>query len=321
MLRIALAGALLVLAAAVPPAAAQDDYPNRPVKLVVPYPAGGVSDNVTRLFAAGLSERLGKQFFIENKPGAGTNIAAALVAHAAPDGYTLYIANFASHSVNRWLYKDLTYDPATDFEAIAMMTQGPMILCVHPSLGVTTAAGLVALAKQQPGKLSYASPGIGSPNHIVTELFRTRTGIDIVHVPYKGAADANADIAAGRIEMMFDATILPLVRAGKITALGVAFGQRWPTEPAIPALGEVGFPDIVLTTYFGLVAPAKTPAAILERIAVATRAIAERPEIAERVAIMGHIPFPTTRPETQAFLRDQNTKWRDVVAASGAKVE
>src|SRR5205085_2093711 len=143
MLRVALVVALMAVMSA-PHAAAQDDYPNRPVKLVVPYPAGGVSDNVTRLFAAGLSERFGKQFFIENKPGAGTNIAAALVAHAPADGYTFYLANFASHSVNRWLYKNLTYDPAADFEPAAMMTQGPMILCVHPSLGVTTVAELIA---------------------------------------------------------------------------------------------------------------------------------------------------------------------------------
>jgi tripartite-type tricarboxylate transporter receptor subunit TctC len=318
MLRIALAAALLLVAV---PARAQDDYPNRPPRILVPYPAGGVSDNVTRLFAQGLTEKLGKQFIIENKPGAGTNIAAAAVATAAPDGYTFYLANFASHSVNRWLYKNLTYDPATDFEPVAMFTQGPMILCVHPSLGVNSVADLVALAKQKPGKLSYGSPGIGSPNHIVTELFRTRTGIDIVHVPYKGAADAGADLVAGRIELMFDATILPMVRAGKVNALAVAFGERWPTEPQFPALGEVGYPNIVLTTYFGLVAPAKTPTAILDKVAAVTREIAQRPDIREKVAIMGHIPFVTTRQETASFLRNENTKWKDIVAASGAKVE
>ena len=318
MLRTALAAALLVCAW---PALAQDDYPSRPPKIVVPYPAGGVSDNVTRLFAAGLSEKLGKQFVIENKPGAGTNIAAAAVAGAPPDGYTFFVASFASHSVNRWLYKSLTYDPATDFEAVAMMTQGPMILCVHPSLEVETVAGLVELARKKPGKLSYGSPGIGSPNHIVTELFKTRAGLDIVHVPYKGAADANADLAAGRIEVMFDATVLTLVRAGKVNALAVAFGERWPTEPQFPSLAELGYPTIVLTTYFGLVAPAKTPVAILDKVAVATREIAQRPDIREKVAIMGHIPFVTTRQETAAFLRTENTKWKDIVAASGAKVE
>ncbi len=302
-------------------AVAQEDYPNRPVRIVVPYPPGGVSDVVTRLFAAGLADRLGKQFVIENKPGAGTNIGAATVAHATPDGYTLFVASFASHSVNRWLYKDLTYDPAADFEPIAMMTQGPMILCVHPSLSVASAADLVRLAKAKPGKLSYGTPGIGSPNHIVTELFRTRTGIDIVHVPYKGAADAGGDLVAGRIDLMFDATILTQVRAGKATALGVAFETRWPTEPSIPALGEVGFPDIVLTTYFGLVAPAKTPDAIVDRLAATTRAIAERPETRERVAVMGHVPFVATRQETAAFLADQNTRWREIVAESGAKVD
>ncbi|MBV8165298.1 MAG: tripartite tricarboxylate transporter substrate binding protein [Alphaproteobacteria bacterium] len=317
MRRIALAAALVLVAL---PARAQDDYPNRPPRILVPYPVGGVSDNVTRLFAAGLSEKLGKQFVIENKPGAGTNIAAAMVATSAPDGYTFYLANFASHSVNRWLYKNLTYDPA-EFEAVAMFTQGPMILCVHPSLQVTTVKGLVELAKQKPGKLSYGSPGIGSPNHIVTELFKTRTGIDIVHVPYKGAADAGADLVAGRIELMFDATILPIVRAGKVNALAVAFSERWPTEPQFPSLGEVGYPDIVLTTYFGLVAPAKTPTAILDKVAAATREIAQRPDIREKVAIMGHIPFVTTRQETAAFLRTENTKWKDIVAASGAKVE
>src|SRR5258706_10233271 len=309
MLRIALAAALLLAAT---PARAQDDYPNRPPRILVPYPAGGVSDNVTRLFAQGLTEKLGKQFIIENKPGAGTNIAAAAVANAAPDGYTFYLANFASHSVNRWLYKNLTYDPA-DFEAAAMFTQGPMILVVHPSLEVDTVQGLVALAKQKPGKLSYATPGIGSPNHIVGELFKTRAGVDMVHVPYKGAADAGADLVAGRIEVMFDATILPMVRAGKVTALAVAFGERWPTEPQFPALGEVGYPNIVLTTYFGLVAPAKTPTAILDKVAAATREIAQRPDIREKVAIMGHIPFVTTRQETAAFLRNENTKWKDIV--------
>src|SRR5258706_2395502 len=309
MLRIALAAALLLAAT---PARAQDDYPNRPPRILVPYPAGGVSDNVTRVFARGLTEKLGKRFTIENKPGGGTNIAAAGVATAAPDGYTFYLANFASHSVNRWLYKNLTYDPA-DFEAVAMFTQGPMILCVHPSLGVNSVADLVPLAKQKPGKLSYGSPGIGSPNPIVTELFRTRAGIDIVHVPYKGAADAGADLVAGRIEVMFDATILPMVRAGKVTALAVAFGERWPTEPQFPALGEAGYPNIVLTTYFRLVAPAQTPTASLYQVAAATRAIAQPPAIREKVAILGHIPFVTTRQETAAFLRNENTKWKDIV--------
>lgn len=300
-------------------ASSQDAYPNKPVRIVVPYPPGGATDTTARLFGQGLGELLGQQFIIDNRPGGGTNIGAAFVARSAPDGYTLFVASFASHGVNKWLYKSLSYDPDKDFAAVAMMVRSPQFLVLSLSLPVNTVHDLIRLAKTQ--KLTYGSVGIGSPNHIAGELFRMQTGINVVHVPYKGSAPANVGLLGGEIDYMFDATVMQFVHQGKLKALAVAHTERWPTEPDIPSLAELGFPGVVVAPFFALVAPVNTPVPILDRLNEATRAVAKQPDIATRLAPISVLPYPLTRRETADFLREQSTKWAPVVKASGAKVD
>jgi tripartite-type tricarboxylate transporter receptor subunit TctC len=306
------------------PAMAQAPYPTKPVKIVVPYPPGGPTDITARVYAQGLTELLGQQFVVENKPGGGTNIGAEYAARSAPDGYTLYVANFASHAVNRWLFKSLTYDPVADFAPIAMMVRGPMFLCTKPSLGVNSVRELLALARAKPGGLTYGSTGNGSPPHISGEYLKVLAKIDVVHVPYRGSADMIADMLAGQIDYGFDASIIAQGRTGKLKCIGVGSSERWPTDPDIPTLKESGVPEVAdfdLTSFFGIVAPAKTPADIAEKLNAAFRAIAQRPDTAEKLKVTATIPFPTTVAETAAFLREQDTKWAPIVKASGATVD
>jgi tripartite-type tricarboxylate transporter receptor subunit TctC len=241
------------------------------------------------------------------------------VARAAPDGYTLFVASFASHGVNKWLYKSLSYDPDKDFVSVAMMVRSPQFLVLSLALPVNSVHDLIRLAKTQ--KLTYGSVGIGSPNHIAGELFRMRTGINVVHVPYKGSAPANVGLLGGEIDFMFDATVMQFVHQGKLKALAVAHTERWPTEPDIPSLAELGFPGIVVAPFFALVAPANTPVPVLDKLNEATRTVAKQPDIATKLAPISVLPYPLTRKETTDFLNEQSTKWAPVVKASGAKVD
>jgi len=313
--------AVVVSCLAAPIASSQDAYPDRPVKIVVPYAPGGATDSAARVFGQGLGELLGQQFIIDNKPGGGTNIGAAFVAHSAPDGYTLYVANFASNGVNKWLYKKLSYDPDKDFAPVAMMTLSPQFLVVHPSVPVKSVKDLVRLAKASPGKLTYGSPGIGSPNHIAGELFRMEANIKVVHVPYKGSAPSSIGLLGGETDYIFDATAMTYVHAGRLKALAVAYTKRWPTEPDVPSMAELGFPGVSVEPFFALVAPANTPVSILQKLNDATRTVAKRPDVATKLAPIGVIPTALTLKETADFLREQGTKWAPVVKASGAKVD
>ena len=300
---------------------AQTAYPEKPIRIVVPYPAGGATDTAVRTYLEHLPALLGQQILVEYRVGGGTNIGAAFVAQAEPDGYILYVANFASNAVNKWLYRKLSYDPDRDFAAAAMLTVSPQFLVVHPSVPARSVKDLVALAKQSPGKLTYGSPGIGSPNHIAAELFRTQTGIKAVHVPYKGSAASSVGLLSGETDYIFDATAMTFVHAGKLRVLAVAHSKRWPTEPTVPSMAEQGFPSVVVEPFFALVAPAKTPVAILQKINDATRTVAQRPDVAKKLAPIGLIPVAYTLKETADFLREQGSKWASVVKASGAVVD
>lgn len=303
------------------PAQAQAPYPTKPIKIVVPYPPGGATDITTRIFAQGLTELLGQQVFIENKPGAGTNIGAEYGARSAPDGYTLYVANFASHAVNRWLFKSLPFDPVADFTHVAMMVRGPMFLCLKPGLNLPSVKELVELAKQKPGGLTYGSTGNGSPNHISGELLKHLAKIDVLHVPYTGSAQMYNDLLAGQIDYGFDAAAIRFHREGKLKCIGVASSFRWPTDKELPTLAESGVPGFDLTSFFGIVGPKGLPAPIVEKLNEAFRKVAERPETAEKLAVTATIPFPATVKETQDFLKEQDQKWAPIVKASGAKVD
>jgi tripartite-type tricarboxylate transporter receptor subunit TctC len=313
--------AVSVSCLAAPIASSQDAYPDRPVKIVVPYPPGGATDSATRVFAQGLGELLGQQFIVENRAGGGTNIGASYVAHSEPDGYTLYVANFASNGVNKWLYKKLSYDPDKDFAPVALMTLSPMFLVVHPSVPANSVKELVRLAKTSPGKLTYGSTGIGSPNHIVGELFRMQTDIKVVHVPYKGSALSSLGLLGGETDYIFDATAMTYVHAGKLKVLAVAYTKRWPTEPDVPSMAELGYPGVSVEPFFALVAPANTPVSIRQKLNDAARTIGKRPDTASKLAPIGVIPTSLTLQETADFLREQSTKWAPVVKASGAQAD
>lgn len=312
---------VVVACLAAPIAASQTAYPDKPVRIVVPYPAGGATDSAARVFAEGLTERLKQQFIVENRGGAGTNIGASYVAHAEPDGYILYVANFASNAINKWLYKKLTYDPDKDFAPVAMMTLSPQFLVVHPSVPVKSVKDLIRLAKANPGKFTWGSPGFGSPNHIAGELFRMETGIKAVHVPYKGSALSSLGLLGGETDYIFDATVMMYVHQGRLKALAVAYTKRWPTEPDLPSMAELGFPRISVEPFFALVAPAKTPLSIRQKLNDAVYSVAKRPDVSAKLAPIGVIPTAMNLKETADFLREQGSKWAPIVKASGAVVD
>jgi tripartite-type tricarboxylate transporter receptor subunit TctC len=322
MLRKAVVGILAVLCAAVAPipASAQTAWPAKPIKIVVPYTPGGASDITTRFYAQGLTEILGQQVVVENKPGGGTNIAAEYVARSAPDGYTLYVANFASHAVNRHLFKSLPFDPVKDFTHVAMMNRAPLFLCVKPGSPFKTAGEIAEHGRKNPGKLTYGSTGNGSPNHISGENLKHLGKFDSVHVPYKGAAELNADLLAGQIDYAFDASVIAHHRSGKIKCIGVTTAKTWGTDPDIAPIADT-VPGFDLLSFFGIVGPAKIPADIVQKLNDAFVQVAKKPEMVSKLAVSGGIPYGASLKETQEFLTDVDQRWGPLVKATGAKVD
>ncbi|HET9903925.1 MAG TPA: tripartite tricarboxylate transporter substrate binding protein [Xanthobacteraceae bacterium] len=316
-----LAALAFVVGLSVPQAPAQEQYPTKPIKIVVPYPPGGATDITARIFADKLTPLLGQQIVIENKPGAATNIAAEYVARSAADGYTLYVANFASHAVNRWLFSKLPFDPVADFTHVAMLVRGPMFLCLKPGLNFPSVKELVEYARKNPGKLTYGSTGNGSPNHISGELLKHLAKIDVVHVPYTGSAQLYNDLLAGQIDYGFDAAVIQFHRNGRLKCIGVASTFRWPTDPDLPPLAESGVPGFDLVSFFGIVGPKGLPQPIVEKLNAAFVEVAKLPEVAEKLKVTAVVPFPASLEETRKFLLEQDKKWAPIVKASGAKVD
>ena len=286
----------------------------------MPYPPGGATDIVVRLYGPGMGEALGQPIIVENKAGAGTNLAGETVARSAPDGYTLYVASFASHSVNRWLYKKMPYDPAKDLVGVAMISRSPMFLCVKPGSPFKTAGDVVAYGKANPGKLTYGSTGNGSPNHISGALLANLGKFDAVHVPYKGSAELQADLLAGQIDYGFDGAIIQHHRAGKLTCIATGSAEPWPTDPELPSVGK-DVPGFDMSAYFGLTAPAGTPADVIEKINAAVLKVARTPELNEKLKVTSAVSFPTNVKETQDFLNKELVRWETVIKASGATVD
>jgi tripartite-type tricarboxylate transporter receptor subunit TctC len=300
-----------MLAIAAAGAFAQGAYPERPVRIVVPFPAGGPADALARIVGERLAQWLGKPFVIENKAGAGGNIGMEQGARAAPDGYTLTLAPVGNLTVAPALYAKLPYDPAKDFAPITVLAVVPNVLIVHPSVPAKTVAELVALAKAKPGSLNYASPGNGSIPHLAAELFKRLAGVDIVHVPFNGVAPATNAVLSGEVQMFFaqSSSALPQWRAGKVVALGVATRKRLASAPELPTIAEQGFPDFEATSWYGLVAPAGTPAAIIERLhGEIVRALA-LPEVRERIAGLGAEPVGNSPSEFAAMQRAEAARW------------
>lgn len=317
--RLTLAAACLGVAGA---SWAAKPYPERPVTLVVGYAAGGATDIVARLMAKALSDELGQTFVVENKTGANSNIGAEIVSRAQPDGYTLYVGSIAN-TINRSLYSQLNYDFVKDFAPVAMLATIPNILVVNPKVPVKTLEEYIAYAKANPGKLTCASSGSGSSIHLSCELFKMRTGTDILHVPYRGSGPAVADLLGGQVDSMFDnlPSSLPHVQAGKLRAIGVTSPQRLPMTEAVPTLGESVLPGFEVESWFGLVAPAGTPAPVIERLnAAVNQALGSAALQASYLQGGFFAPSPPNTPQAfQQKIASEIDKWGAVVKNADLK--
>jgi tripartite-type tricarboxylate transporter receptor subunit TctC len=308
-----------VLACAFAVDAQAQDYPSQPVKIVVPYAAGGGTDAMARYFAKGLEQRLGQPFVIENRGGSGTTLGAAAVARAAPDGYTLLVS-FTSHTINATLYPKLPFDPVADFSPIAMISTVPSLLVGNPKLPAKDLAGLIALAKQQPGKLTIGIGGIGSSLHLAGDRFKMMAGLDILNVPYKGTAPALTDVLGGQVDLMFISLVTgsAQVQAGNLRAYGVTSAARQPSFPDLPAIGEI-VPGFASEAWFGVFGPAKLPDAIVARLNQAILGALEDPRMREQLMREGANPAALTPAEFAKFVREDIERWAPVVRSSGAK--
>jgi len=290
---------------------AQGGYPERPVRIIVPFPPGGPADVLARIVGDQLAQLLGKPFVIENKAGAGGNIGMEQGARAAPDGYTLTLAPVGNLTAAPALYAKLPYDPEKDFAPISVLAVVPNVLIVHPSVPAKTVAELVAIAKAKPGSLNYASPGNGSIPHLGAELFKRVAGIDIVHIPFNGVAPATNAVLSGAVQIFFaqSSSALPQWRAGKVVALGVATRTRIAAAPELPTIAEQGFPDFEATSWYALVAPAGTPMPVIDRLhAEIVRALAA-PDVREKIAGLGAEPVGNSPAEFAAMQRSETARW------------
>jgi tripartite-type tricarboxylate transporter receptor subunit TctC len=303
------------------PAAAQP-YPSRPVRVLVGFPAGGPSDILARLVAQKLNEASGQQFVVDNRGGASGMIAAELTAKAPPDGYTLLVVP-ATHSVNPSLYRKVPFDTLRDFTAVSLVAEGPFILVVHPSLPPKTVQELIALARRNPGKLNYASAGVGGLPHLAGELFKSMTGVQMTHIPYKGAAPATVDLVAGHVTIMFNNMLsaLPHVKGGRLRALGVTTLKRSSAVPEIPTIAESGVKGYEVSGWYGVLAPAGLNADALNRLNTEINRAMRQPEVVKRLAAEGVDAVASTPDEFAARIRREILKWGDVVKASGATAE
>ena len=317
---IRLVGAFLLLAL---PAMADEAYPTRPIRLVVPFPAAGPTDIVARTVGARMSELLGQPFVIDNRAGAGGSIGSDLVAKAAPDGYTILMGTLSTHALNTLVLPSMPYDPVRDFAPIAQVLVNPNVLLVHPSLGVATVRELIALLKANPGKYGYATAGNGTPLHLAGELFKLRTGVDMAHVPYRGSAPAMNDLVNGQILIMFETPVSSLghIRSGAIRALAVISPQRSAVLPDVPTMAEAGVPDYVTYTWNGLFAPARTPRPIIERLNAASNQAIADPAVRAKLTELGTDVAGSTPEALGALVKAELAKWAPIVKASGAKVD
>jgi len=292
---------------------AQSDYPNKPVRIVVPFSAGGMSDGLARLYTKELTDRFGQPFILEFKPGAATNLGAATVATAPPDGYTLFVSTMASHALNKWSYKSLNYD-ADAMVNVGLLGVVPSFLVVRQDSPYKTFDELIRAAKSSPQGLSYGTHGAGGPNHLITELLRSKAGIpQLLHVPYKGLPQSSVDLIGGRIDFMIDGASINLVEGGRLRALAVTYPKRWPSQPNVPTMAEVGYPEVTMTAFFGISAPAGTPIQIVEKLNQALKLIGSSQDIEKKIMAMNVLPLPLNRQETSAFIKEQSEKWQPVI--------
>jgi tripartite-type tricarboxylate transporter receptor subunit TctC len=327
MRRALITASALLLALASASAHAQSGWPTKPVRIVVPFPAGGTTDIVARLLAVDLQKAWGQPVVVENRGGAGGNIGSEAVAKSPPDGYTLLMATVGTHSINLPLFEQnkqkLPYHPLNDFVPITNVAAVPNVMIVPASLPVNSVAEFIAYAKARPGKLNMASSGNGTSIHLTGELFKSITGTYMVHLPYRGSAPALTDLIAGNTQVMFDnlPSALPHIRSGRLKALAVTSRERSPALPNVPTLAESGLKDFDASAWFGLLAPAGTPREVVTRVQQDVARILATAEMRERFAGQGAAPVPNTSEEFAAFIRSEIEKWSKVVKFSGARVD
>jgi tripartite-type tricarboxylate transporter receptor subunit TctC len=305
-----------------PFAAAAENYPARPVRVIVPFAAAGPTDVFARLMAQGLSEETGQQFYVENIGGAGGNIGAGKAAQAVPDGYTMLV-NGMNHVVNPALYNQVAYDPAKDFDSVTLAVTAATVLTVHPSVPARTVKELVDDIKAHPGKYSYASPGAGTPPHLVGELFRLTLGLDVVHVPFNGGGPAIASTVAAHTQISFGsmAPAVPLVKAGQLRALAVSTKTRSQALPDVPTMTEAGFGEIEGESWFIVLVPAGTPSEIIVVLHRDIAKIMSRPAMKERLAVLGYEPVASTPEECTARIRAEGIRWAKVIHDAGIRAQ
>lgn len=304
---------------------AQDNYPSRPVRMIIPFAAGGPTDIVGRIMGAKMGEVLGQQFVVEDRTGAGGNIGADAVAKAPPDGYTILMATVSTNAINPGLYRHLPYDPINGFAPIGRVGVTPTLLLVNPSIPVKDVKGLIALLKANPGKYSYGSSGLGSILHLCGEEFKSKAGgLDVVHVPYKGSAPLDTDLMSGQVAWAFDATptTMPLAKAGKLRALGAGMARRLAAMPDLPTLQEQGLPGFECYTWNALLAPAGTPQPIVDKLNAAVNTALADPAVSGALVKAGIDPTPGSTPQsTEAFIKAELAKWAPIIKASGAHID
>jgi len=303
--------------------ATAEHYPDRVVRIVNPYPPGGSVDVMARILAQKLSDNLGQQFIVENRSGGGGNTGSDYVAKAEPDGYTLLFTAPGPLTVNQTLYTKLAFDPAKDFAPIALFATAPIVLIVNPAVPANNVQELIALAKKEPGKINFASAGNGTTNHLSGELFKSRANIDIVHVPYRGAGPAMNDIVGGHVQMFFDLmpVVLPQIATGKVRALANAGAKRPSALPDVPTIAEQGLAGFDASSWYGLVAPARTPEPVLAKLRDEVAKALKAPDMIARIHELGSEPGTVFGSDFGAFMAEETRKWADVIRTSGAKAD
>ena len=317
-----LAAAGIALSLVLPTFAQAQAYPTKPIKLVVPYPPGGPTDIVARLVAQKLSEQMGQPVVIDNRPGAGGNPGAEMVARSAPDGYTLVVATTA-HAINPSLFKNLGYSLSKDFAPLSQLTSGPLVIVANPGLPANNVAELIALAKAKPGELNFASSGNGQSTHLSAELFAAMAGVKMNHIPYKGSAPALTDTMGGQTQLMFDTMLsaMPHVKGGKLKALAVTSSARSPVAPDVPTVAESGLPGYEAIAWNGLLAPAGTPPEVVARLSAELKKALASPDVKDKFEAQGFAATWNTPADFGRFMAAEVEKWGKVVKISGAKVD
>jgi tripartite-type tricarboxylate transporter receptor subunit TctC len=298
-------------------------YPGKPIRLIITYPPGGNTDLVGRALAQKMSESMGQQVVVDNRGGAGGIMGTMITAQAVPDGYTIMLGTSAGMVINPLLSTKLSYDPVRDFAPVSMVVIVPQLLVTNPQLPAKNIRELIALAKAKPGYLNAGSSGVGTPNHLGTELLKWLAGVNIVHVPYKGGGAAITDLIGGQIQMAFSSVpaVLPQIKAGRLNALGVGSAKRSPALPNVPTIAEAGVPGYEYTTWYGIFAPARTPAPIVARLNAAIVQILKSPEINERFVAQGGDPEPSSPEELRRYMANESARWAKTIKAAGLIVE